>query len=189
MSLGEIINVVIAVVGFIVIGIIKKTPEHILDKNLEKFKGDIQKDLQELRIATENIHPMKIEEYIHFTEVYTKMMDAAKIKNLNKQKAVQKEIVEGLTRFGFSAFLFGSDQTVKKFVEIRKYATLPSDELGENERAKTLILMSELMIHMRNDLGSKQSEVTIDDLMIIIVKDWGVSRDAFLKKASKARMI
>ena len=189
MTLGEIINTVIFVLGFIVIGIIKKTPEHYLSKNLEKFKTDLQGELEQIRIANENIHPMKIEEYIHFTEVYTKMMESVKITNQGKQKNIQREIFDGLTRFGFSVFLFGSDQTVGKFVEMRKYVTMPASEIGENEKAKTLILMSELMVHMRNDLGNKESKVTVDDFLTIIVKDWGVSRESFLDKAAKAKKL
>ena len=189
MNLGDVVMLIVMVIGFISIGLIKKTPEYMFKRNLEKFKNELQQDLERIRIAAENIHPMKIEEYVHFTQVYVKMMELGKIQDQTMQMAAQKVVFDGLTRFGFSAFLFGSDQTVKKYVEIRKYSTLPQGDLGENEKAKILLLMSELMVYMRNDLGNDESSVSVDDFLMIIVNNWGDSQEEFRRKASNARIL
>ncbi|MFD2704065.1 hypothetical protein [Salibacterium lacus] len=186
MSIGEVVTVIIMVFGFLILGLIKKTPDHVLNRSLESFKSDLQKELVNFRISGENLHPAKIEEYMHFTKVFTQLMELSKLKDPEKQVEEQKKVYDGLTRFGFSAILFGSDETVKKYVEIRKYTTLPSDKLGENEKALMLLLMSELIILMRNDLGNSNSNVSSDDFMQIVIKDWEISKEEFKRKAGNA---
>lgn len=178
-------NLILAVV---IIGLIKGMPIHLLNRNLESFKGTLQKDIDKLRISGENIHPLKAEEYIQFANVYLKMMSSSK-GNKRQQERINQEVVDGFNKFGMSIIFFGNDEAVKKFVEARKYITLPDELRGENEVAKTMILFSELIVIMRNDLGHENSSVSVDDFLMITLKDWRVSAEDFKRKASLAREV
>lgn len=186
MTWGDIVVIIVLAGGYFLYEVFKKSPKHFLERKLEKFKSELQTNIDSLRISAESIHPMKIEEYVEFSKAYLKLMELGKITNPKEVARKQKEVFDGMSRFGFAVMFFGNDDTVKKYVEFRKYSTLPAGKLGENEKAKIMMVMSELIVLMRRDVGHNDSEVTVDDFLTIIVNDWETSKEKFKERASNA---
>lgn len=71
---------------------------------------------------------------------------------------------------GIKLFFFASDETVKKYVEFRGYGQKAKDP--DFDASKQLILLAEIMVLIRRDLGYKDTACNIDDFFNIIITDW-----------------
>jgi hypothetical protein len=75
-----------------------------------------------------------------------------------------------LLDLGTKLFFFASDETVKKFVQFRKYSL--SVGTPEYESMQNIIILAELIVLIRKDLGYSNTECTKDDFLHIMLTDW-----------------
>ena len=168
--------------GWFLYTYVKKLPDQVHAKNLKGFEYDLNRQLEEFRNQlTADLELMKINEsqlHIHKTEEFTKlvevlitkMLDKQFIEKLGKDPRTQKEFNKTMLDLGTKLFFFASDETVKKFVEWRKYG-LAADTSNFDPK-QTIILLAELMVLIRKDVGYTDTQCTKDDFLHIMLKDW-----------------
>jgi len=161
----------------------KKLPDQIHAKNLKVFEHDLNTQMEILRNQwTTDLELLKINEsqlHIHKTEEFSKlvkililnMLDKKYMRKLATDEKTKEEFNRSMLDLGTKLFFFASDSTVKKFVEWRKSGQDPAAAAGRDPK-HVLILLAELMLEVRKDLGYKDTECTTDDYLYIMIKDW-----------------
>lgn len=178
-----ILQLVLLFGGWFLYTYIKKLPEQVHAKNLKAFELDLNKQLEEFRNQlTLDLELMKINEsqlHIHKTQEFAKLVeylllnltDKDYVRKLGNDQRIQKEHNKKMLDLGTKLFFFASDETVKKFVEWRKYSlTVDSPQYDPKQ---ILILLAELIVLIRKDLGYRDTECSKDDFLHIMLKDWG----------------
>lgn len=180
--LQTILEIALLFGGWFIYTYIKKLPEQVHAKNLKVFELDLNKQLEEFRNQlTTDLELMKINEsqlHIHKTEEFTKLvevmitklLDKQYVEKLGKDPKTQKEYNKTMLDLGTKLFFYASDETVKKFVEWRKYA-LTADTVNY-EPKQIIILLAELIVLIRKDVGYINTQCTKDDFLHIMLKDW-----------------
>jgi len=82
----------------------------------------------------------------------------------------QREFNKTMLDLGTKLFIYASDETVKKFVEWRKYG-LTADTVNFDSK-QIIILLAELIVLIRKDVGNTDTQCTKDDFLNIMLKDW-----------------
>ena len=145
--------------------------EYDFNKQLESFKGDISNEIEKMKIAETELQLHKIKEFTNLVEfLFTNMLDAEYIAQLEKNTKIQKEFNKKMMDLGTKLFFFASDETVKKYVEWRRFGL--ETEVKKEDQHKVIILLAELMVLIRKDLGYKDTLCTKDDFLHIMLKDW-----------------
>ena len=144
--------------------------EHNLSKQLEIFKSNLVKEIEILKISETQLQVRKIEEFTKITGFISNYFydDDYKKKVTDNPKILAKEISDMRTKL----FYFASDDTVKKYVEWRKYGINNKNDPHLKESHKIIKLFAELVLLMRKDLGYKNTVCDIDDYLNIILTDW-----------------
>jgi hypothetical protein len=170
--------------GWFLYTYVKKLPDQIHAKNLKVFELDLNKQLEEFRNQlTTDLELMKINEsqlHIHKTEEFTKLVEVMITKLLDKQfveklgrdPRTQKEYNKTMLDLGTKLFFYASDETVKKFVEWRKYG-LTADTVNYDPK-QIIVLLAELIVLIRKDVGYTDTQCTKDDFLHIMLKDWHI---------------
>lgn len=171
------------IIGFIIIGIIKKTPEHILNRNLADFKSELQKEVEKFKVFESNLHIRKIEKFSQFTEVLN--MARNSVKEGKSEKEVARKLENAMNLFAKDLIFFAGEGTLKKFVEYRNYSDIVRSG-GENEAAKFQFLIAELILEMRRDLGYTNDGLTVDHYMYLTINDWDIHKNLYSERAKKA---
>ncbi|CAH0314779.1 hypothetical protein [Peribacillus simplex] len=169
--------------GWFIYTYVKKLPDQVHAKNLKAFELDLNKQLEEFRNQlTTDLELMKINEsqlHIHKTQEFSKLVevlllslitDKDYVRKLGTDKKLQKEHNRKLLDLGTKLFFFASDETVKKFVQFRKYSL--SVGTPEYESMQNIIILAELIVLIRKDLGYSNTECTKDDFLHIMLTDW-----------------
>ncbi|WP_063335939.1 hypothetical protein [Bacillus subtilis] len=180
--LSVILQLVVVFVGWFIITYVKKLPEQVHAKNLKSFEHDLNTqlenfrnklttDLELLKINESQLNIRKTEEFLRLISIFiVKLGDQDYIRDLGTKDKVKKEFNENMTDLGSKLFVFASDNTVKKFVEYRKVSLKVNDE---KDAEKLIVLLGELMVLIRKDLGYSQTECTKHDFLHILLNDWG----------------
>ncbi|QIW82061.1 hypothetical protein [Bacillus tequilensis] len=162
---------------------LKKLPEQVhaknlkafeldLNKQLETFKSDLTTDLELLKINESQLHIHKTQEFTNLIEIFIlSLSDPDYTNRLNVDPELRKEHHRKMTDLGTKLFLFASDETVKKFVEWRKFSLSESPD-----PIKLVEMLAELLVLIRKDLGYMHTECTKDDFLHILLKDWNENR-------------
>lgn len=186
------LQVVFIVIFFILINYIRKIPErihgiqqskyeHDLDKQLESFKTELMKEIEILRIAQTQLHTHKSEEFVNLIEIlYKSILDKDYLKKMENNKKLQTEFNSKMSTLGTKLFFFASDDTVKKYVEWRKHGQLITDDDPKSKNI-LVILMAELMVLIRKDLGYQNTICNKDDFLYIMLTDWDKHKDSFVQ--------
>ncbi|WP_276703952.1 hypothetical protein [Caldibacillus debilis] len=124
--------------------------------------------------------------FTDFTNMILKIINLNKITDSKKYNREMVKLGEEMTQLGFGFFFFCSDDTIKKYIEYRKYITMDPNILGSNEQAKMVMILAELMVLMRKDLGYSNTAATVDDFLYIFLRDWKDTKEEFIAKAEKA---
>ncbi|QHF56583.1 hypothetical protein Bateq7PJ16_0777 [Bacillus subtilis] len=168
--------------GWFLYTYVKKLPDQVHAKNLKAFELDLNKQLEEFRNQlTTDLELMKINEsqlHIHKTQEFSKLVevllisltDKDYVRKLGSDKRIQKEHNKKMLDLGTKLFFFASDETVKKFVEWRKYSL--TVDTPQYEAKQVIIILAELIVLIRKDLGYSQTECTKDDFLHIMLTDW-----------------
>ncbi|ANF38865.1 hypothetical protein IM717_04945 [Bacillus velezensis] len=181
--LNVILQLILVFVGWFIITYVKKLPDQVHAKNFKKIEHDLNTQLEEFRNKlTTDLELMKINEaqlHIHKTEEFVRLIrllvmnltDKDYINDLTTNEEVKKEHSKSMTELGSKLFFFASDDTVKKFVEYRKQSLkIKGDKPTEAERL--IVLLGELMVLIRKDLGYSQTECDKNDYLHILLNDW-----------------
>lgn len=144
--------------------------EHDLSKKLEIFRSDLSKEIELLKISESQLQIRKIEEFTNITDVLFKyMFDKEYQEELNKNPDKLKVIMANI---GSRLFYFASDETVKKYIEWKKFGWANTESDDKKEAAKIIVIFADLVVLMRKDLGYKKTECNRDDFLSIFVSDW-----------------
>ncbi|MGE9755245.1 hypothetical protein ACQP3R_20775 [Bacillus inaquosorum] len=125
-----------------------------------------------MKINEAQLHIHKTEEFVRLIRLLVmNLTDKDYINDLSTNEEVKKEHSKSMTELGSKLFFFASDDTVKKFVEYRKQSLkLKADKPAEAERL--IVLLGELMVLIRKDLGYSQTECNKNDYLHILLNDW-----------------
>jgi hypothetical protein len=154
----------------LLVWLIKSIIETNLKKSETSFEYSLLTDLEKLKIYESALHIHKAELFSDFAEyVTTKMLDKDYMQKLSTPK-VQKEMRDLFMKTGYSLFFYSNDTTVKKFVEFRRSGLDADKEPFEKE--KIILILAQLFVEMRKDLGYVDTECNIDDFLTILLTDW-----------------
>ena len=189
----DVILLVTEIVIFLILGFlfryIKLLPDKIheqqklkfnfeLNKQLEEFKSKLAKEMEVLRINESQLHIHKTEEFIELIEfVFTKTLDKKYIAKLSTDKRTILEFNQKMLSLGAKLFLFASDKTVKKYVEWREFGL--NDKNKNDNNHQILLIMAELMVLIRKDLGYAETECNRDDFLNIMLTDWNLHKENY----------
>lgn len=77
MTLGDIVILILLVVGYIVTSLIKKSPEHILNRSLESYKNELNTNMEKLKrdltLEISDIEARNEQKRIVYTNLVTSM--------------------------------------------------------------------------------------------------------------------
>lgn len=181
-----IIQVIILIGGYFIVGYIKKLPDQIHKKNLALFKNELEKEIVKLEASESNLHLKKIEKFTEFSGVLYEVING--VKNKENKKEVQEKATKSMESFTKDIMFFAGEGTINKFVEYRRYSKILNEYGGVNEQAKFNYILAELILEMRKDLGY-EDKVSVDDYLYILINDWDENRELFKKRASKAKKL
>ena len=140
--------------------------EHELSKRIEAFKNELTAELEEFKISRSELQIRKSEEFTKFIVSFLTFLSDPKARI--DPKAAEKYVKETNELAG-RIFLYGSDATVKKYVEYKRFG---NSEQALKEPENVLRLLCEVVLEYRRDLGYKNTTCTVDDFLFLIVKDW-----------------
>lgn len=76
---------------------------------------------------------------------------------------------KAFVEIGAHIFVFGSDEVAKKYLEFRKHAIASAKE---ESNVDTVKVVADLMLTMRKELVSADTQVGAQDFMKMITNDW-----------------
>lgn len=165
MSKIEIVQTIILILGFLGVGFI---PQYFYEKKLNNLKSDIQK----LNISMEQNHPIKMERYKDFVENFFEYG------KLNNEKQKQKKLLESIKSISNAVFLFGSDETMKAFLKLRKGI---GENPTEDEKMEYLVKAACFMVELRKDLNGGNTDIGPEDYLRLLINDWDQTKDKIRK--------
>jgi hypothetical protein len=139
--------------------------EHDLSKKLETFKKELTTELEEFKISRSELQIRKSEEFTKFIVSFLTFLSDSKARR--DPRAAEKYVKETNELAG-RIFLYGSDATIKKYVEYKRFG---NSEQALKEPEKALRLLCEVVLEYRRDLGYKDTTCNADDFLSLIVKD------------------
>jgi len=181
-----IIQIIILIGGYFIVRYVKKLPDQIHKKNLELFKNELKKELVKLEASESNLHLKKIEKFTEFSGLLYEVTNSVKYKE--NEEEIQEKAIKSMESFTKDIMFFAGENTIKKFVEYRRYSRMLNQQGGVNEQAKFNYILAELILEMRKDLGYND-KVSVDDYLYILIKDWDKNKELFKQRANKAKKL
>ncbi len=163
----SIITVVItAITGYIfAIPRIKKQLEADLLQESEKIRQQFQADLQ--KEFSSRFNERKWETYEHFSDIIRRLMEGVSNPRLKKDQA---KIIQELYGFTGKLWIIGGDNVIKAFNDWRKTGVTEGSD--SSQKIQILILLMQIVIEMRKDLGYESSAVSSEDLLRTFINDF-----------------
>lgn len=109
------------------------------------------------------LYEKKEEAYSEFIEVVYKIRD-----NQKNEKNSEFEMMEGLINFSKKLTLWGSNEVIRKWIEIRELNTKSSSNANA---INNLFLLEEIIFLIRKDLGQKNSNLKKGDILRFFIND------------------
>lgn len=106
------------------------------------------------------LYEKKEEAYSEFIEMVYKLQQAQ-----NDDK-VDDEMVENLINFSKKLTLWGSDDVIKKWIEIRKLSLNTNNDPVDN-----IFILEEIIFLIRKDLGQKNKGLKKGDILVFFIND------------------
>lgn len=162
--------IVIPVISALIFNKLDKKHTHQLNKQLESLKGEISRSNDLYKIEKEHLQEQKIDKESNLVkEYFMKMFDKNNLK-LMQDKQFQKEFVTLKQELSIDLFMFGSDETVKQFVQLEKMnKKLPTNAQENKER---IIALAKLLTQIRKDMGYKDTSCDYNDILNMLLTDW-----------------
>lgn len=158
----DIIQIVLILLGLIGVGLI---PKFFYQRKIDK----LSQALNSLNISIEQNHGPKMDAYKEFMQA---MYENTKNNNQSTMKKMERSFAE-LSRI---IFLYGSDQAIKAFITLREFK---ADENDEESKKEVVALIAKFMLELRKDLNAGGTEVTAEDYLRILLKDWDETKHSF----------
>ncbi|EAE0317060.1 hypothetical protein AFX57_15400, partial [Listeria monocytogenes] len=187
----NIAQLLMPLLGMLGIGLI---PKYFYDKKLNELNNKITKELQEIRISQENVHPEKIKLFIDIVSMFKEMLYISKMpqKTTNEVQRYEKklrELGEIYNTLMYSLMLFANDETIDMFTTYRRFIQEYDApffiEKGLSEKAfnnKYVYMMSDLILALRKDIGFPETTTKQDSLLYGILNDWGEVKEEYFKE-------
>ncbi|HBI2125193.1 TPA: hypothetical protein KZI24_001058 [Listeria monocytogenes] len=187
----NIAQLLMPLLGMLGIGLI---PKYFYDKKLNELNNKITKELQEIRISQENVHPEKIKFFIDIVSMFKEMLYISKMpqKTTNEIQRYEKklrELGEIYNTLMYSLMLFANDETIDMFTTYRRFIQEYDApffiEKGLSEKAfnnKYVYMMSDLILALRKDIGFPETTTKQDSLLYGILNDWGEVKEEYFKE-------
>ncbi|MCF3942196.1 hypothetical protein [Oceanobacillus alkalisoli] len=182
-----ILQVVIIIGAYWLFDYIKKVPDQIHKKNLETFKNELQKEIVKLEASESNLHLKKIEKFTEFSGALYDVLNGVKYKDVDDEE-LKENATKSMESFTKDIMFFAGENTIKKFVEYRRYSQLLTNEGGKDEQAKFNYILAELILEMRKDLGY-DDKVDVDDYLYILIRDWDENKELFKERSNRAKQL
>jgi hypothetical protein len=171
---------------FMGIGInyIRKLPERLHKEGELRYEYGLKKDLEAIRASLTQENELQTiryqesqarmaEQYIEFIDYFNSVWTDKEIqKGIASNAKKQSEFNKKMVSLGIRLFIFGSDQTVKKYLEFR--STSKPDASGNKH--DVLIRFGALVLQMRCDLLHPDSTCSEDDFLGMFITDWANER-------------
>ena len=158
----------LAVCLFLLYLFIKKFPTFWYDRILRRFEKTLDEKIHHLNIVRTQVEPKKIEAYIKFSDTFGDMFaDPESLMKDIKSGKVKPDMKRLWYDLGAKLFFFASDNTIKKYIELRSYIAGSQGQL--NDPMIPIRLYSEIIFSMRKDLGYADTTCTADDFLKTIM--------------------
>lgn len=133
----------------------------LLNRNLQKNRSKLDSFIEDFKIRQSSIQAEKINA---FRKILFVLFDIMHSKDKPKEEQIATE--KKLRRISLLFFLYGDDNTIYKYLEFRKCI------LYEENNAKSMVLIGELIVLMRKDVGYLATDLDKDDVLNLILNDW-----------------
>jgi hypothetical protein len=165
----SIITIVLtAIAGYIfAIPRIKRQLEANLQQESEKIRQQFQADLQ--KEFSSRFNERKWETYEHFANIIRRLMENVSNKHLKQN---QSKIIQELYGFTGNLWIIGGDNVIRAFNDWRRSA--PSEDADIGQKMQMLILLMQIVIEMRKDLGYESSAILPEDLLRTFINDFDI---------------
>lgn len=158
----------LGIISFIVL-FIKLLPSHILGRSLKK----LDEKIDHINIVRAQVEPKKVEAYIKFSDAFGDMFADPEsfTRDIQTGKKKQSEMKKVWYDLGAKLFFFASDNTIRKYLELRACVFNPSNFLqGQLKDPMIPIkLYAEIIESMRKDLGYNDTKCSADDFLKTIM--------------------
>lgn len=131
--------------------------EKKLDVDLKLLENNLNAKLDHLNIIRTQVEPKKIEAYTKFSDTFGDMFadPESLMKGIKSGKTKQPEMKKLWYDLGAKLFFFASDNTIKKYIELRSH-TADQSNFTQGQLTDPMVpirLYSEIIFSMRKDLG------------------------------------
>ena len=188
--IAQIFLVILIGVG---INYIRKLPERLHKEGELRYEYGLKKDLEAIRASLTQENELQTiryqesqarmaEQYIEFIDYFNSVWTDKQVqKEIASNPKKQLEFNKKMVSLGIRLFIFGSDKTVKKYLEFR--SSSKPDATGNKH--DVLIRFGELVLQMRRDLLHPDSICSEDDFLEMFITDWEQERKKFDANTTK----
>ena len=184
-SVVFILQIVIAILLGLGFNYIRKLPDRFHKEGEIRYEYGLKEDLEAIRAAlTQENELLSIryqesqsrmaEEYIEFIEYFNSVWTDKEIqKQIATSPKKQKEFNKKMVSLGVRLFIFGSDETVNKYLSFRT----ASKQDASGDPYNILHCFGALVLQMRRDLLHPDSSCSEDDFLGMFITDWESVKD------------
>lgn len=155
----RIVQTIIMIVGFLGVGLL---PNYFYQKKIDNFKSDLDTKLMLLGVTVEQNHGPKMETYKKFMIANYEVVKKNNV-------TTQKKVMDAITDLSRIIFLYGSDESIKAFINFREY---DSTNAADDTKYENLALLAKLMAALRKDLNPGEKDSKAETYLRILVNDW-----------------
>jgi hypothetical protein len=153
-----------------------KRHEFSLAHELEEFKSELARESESRKISQSGLQLHKTTEFVRLIEfLIGYITDPKKTQRLASDPKAATEFNKTFVDLGVKLFFFASDETIRAYVEWRMHG-LMRNETASGANMHTLVLLANLVMSMRRDLGYGETSCTPDDVLNIMLTDWEIHR-------------
>jgi len=147
--------------------------EFALNSKLEVVKADLSREIEMAKISQAGLQVHKTEEFTRLVEFFIDALtNPEQFKTLAANPEAAKEFNRRITDLGLKLFFFASDATVKSYVAFRLYGMQADSAERNTDPTRLIVLLAELVVSMRRDLGYSETECSVDEVLNIMLTDW-----------------
>lgn len=179
-----IILVISAALGlgiWMVYGYLRKLPDRLhryaltkseygLKGELEQLKATLLRDLELSKISEAQLQIHKTNEFLAFTSYFNELLaQPEKLKQVERDRKKKADFKQKMLDLGARLYFFGSDETIRTYLEFRRLGSEPQTPQSRMQILKTY---GRLMLQMRRDIGYGDTALDEDDYLRLIIIDW-----------------
>ena len=151
-----VLLLIVIIVFSVLIGLIKKLPDHIY----KRFENQFNRETELLKLIRSQVEPQKVDTYIKLSQHYSDQFSKSFIK---EGKPRDEQIALNIFSLDVSSrlFFFASDETIEKYINFKE-----SKEARSSFDSPFIGLYSELISSMRHDLQNNTKMTSKEFLAI-----------------------